>query len=82
MTSIDELSTDISFIKQYTSDQDHHHEQNISLCSCTDTKGKTKDLYGSEESAKEQISKLSKEKRVQLSIYLCPYGCGWHLTKS
>jgi multidrug resistance efflux pump len=79
--TVDALSTHINTTKPYTKNEDHHRERNISLCSCTDAQRKAKDLYESEESAKEQISKLPKEKRLQLSVYRCPYGCGWHLTK-
>ena len=59
-----------------------HTVQKNEICSCTDSNGQIKDLYDSEISAKEQINQILKEKRVQLSIYICPYGCGWHLTKS
>lgn len=78
--SIQELDGHIERIKA------SHESQNLTvqkneICSCTDSNGRTKDLYDSEVSAKEQIRKLSKEKRVQLSVYSCPYGYGWHLTK-
>lgn len=81
VATVDALNTHINATKPYTKDEDHHRERNISVCSCTGAQGKAKDVYESEVSAKEQISKLSKEKRLQLSVYRCPYGCGWHLTK-
>lgn len=78
--SIQELDGHIERIKESQEPQNLTVQKN-EICSCTDSHGQTKDLYDSEVSAKEQIRKLSKEKRLQLSIYICPYGCGWHLTK-
>ena len=81
VATIDELSTDIGTTQPYSKDQDHHNEQNISLCSCTDTQGKTKDLYESEESALKKATVFVGQKKIQLKVYVCPNGCGWHLTK-
>ena len=69
--SIHELLRHIEQIKEAQEPQ-NLTIQKIEICSCTDSNGQTKDLYDSEVSAREQISKLSKEKRLQLSVYLCP----------
>ncbi len=53
----------------------------LKTCSCIDSSGQLKDLYMSEELAIQQRDKIEEEKRIQLNIYLCPYKCGWHLTK-
>lgn len=79
--SIHELNGHIERIKESQEPQCNLSVQKDEICPCTDSLGQTKDLYDSEVSAKAQINKLSKEKRLQLSVYLCPYGCGWHLTK-
>lgn len=81
VNAIYELNGHIKRIKESQEPQDKLAVQKNGICSCTDSHGQTKDLYDSEVSAKEQIRKLSKEKKLQLSIYICPDGCGWHLTK-
>ena len=81
VNSIQELNGHIERIQESQEPQCNLTVQKNDICSCTDSHGQTKDLYDSEISAKVQISKLSKEKRSQLSVYPCPYGWGWHLTK-
>lgn len=51
------------------------------LCSCTDSKGQPKDLYAVKEFAQKEVNTLEIQQRVKLKVYLCPYGCGWHLSK-
>lgn len=79
--TIYELHDHITQIQESQDTHNNHTVQKNEICCCTDSNGQIKDLYDSEISAKEQINKILKEKRVQLSIYICPYGCGWHLTK-
>ena len=64
--------------------QKHHalHPENIELsespvCSCTDSKGYPKGLYETEASAQKERG----QRDAKLSVYPCPSGCGWHLTK-
>ncbi|HSR74657.1 MAG TPA: hypothetical protein VLL31_07420 [Sulfurovum sp.] len=52
-------------------------QQEYTICSCTDAKGYPKSLYETEASAQKEME-LTK---IKLSIYPCPSGCGWHLTK-
>ena len=82
VTSIYELDKYIKQLKESTL----HHDDNLStqesnICSCTDSNGEPKNIYHSEASAQEEADTLSRQKKFQLSLYLCPYGCGWHLTK-
>ncbi|UPT76714.1 hypothetical protein MN086_06565 [Sulfurovum sp. XGS-02] len=79
--SLDALGGHIKEIKESQERQDTLTVQKNEVCSCRDGHGRIKDLYDSEVSAKAQIGKLSQGKRLQLSIYQCPYGSGWHLTK-
>ena len=49
-------------------------------CSCTDTNGKPKALYGSKKDAEKQRINSEKEQKVKLYIYKCPDKKGYHLT--
>ena len=48
---------------------------------CKDRNGNFKDLYFSEEAAKNRADILYKEQGVTLTVYPCPHNDGWHLTK-
>ena len=48
---------------------------------CKDRNGKPKELYFFEQDAKQRAKILYKEQGVSLSVYECPNGDGWHLTK-
>lgn len=50
------------------------------LCSCEDSNGKKKQLYNTKESAQRRANILKKEKNVELFVYPCPHGNGYHLT--
>lgn len=50
---------------------------NHTICSCQDSKGELKALYKSEKEAQKVIA----ESHMTLSLYQCPYGQGWHITK-
>ena len=47
---------------------------------CTDGSGRTKQSYATEAAARQRAKILEREKRVQLRVYRCPHGDGWHLT--
>lgn len=49
-------------------------------CSCTDTNGKPKALYGSKKDAEKQQINSEKEQKVKLYVYKCPEKRGYHLT--
>jgi len=48
---------------------------------CTDTQGKAKDSYLSQKQATLRANILLRENGKNLSVYRCPHGNGWHLTK-
>ncbi len=48
-------------------------------CACTDSCGNYKDAYPTEEQAIKMVG-IRKKDGVQLSVYRCPEGNGWHLT--
>lgn len=78
--SILELNEHSKCIKVSTQVNDKLSVQENDICSCTDSKGQPKDVYHSEASAQE-VMMLSRQKKLQLSVYICPDGGGWHLTK-
>ncbi len=78
---MDELKPYIDSTIPYGKDAGNLIKQNISVCTCTDSHGKTKDLYDSEEAAQKEASIFAAQKKIQLKVYVCPNGCGWHLTK-
>lgn len=49
-------------------------------CSCRDSNGKPKALYGSKKDAEKQMKKSEVEQHIKLRIYKCPDGKGYHLT--
>lgn len=55
--------------------------QECSSCTCMGSKGQPKDLYETEESAQIQMRTSTVHAKMQLSVYRCPSGWGWHLTK-
>ena len=81
VNTMDELNEYIKLIKESTQPHDNLPLQDNQLCSCTDSKGQPKDLYNSKESAQREANALATQKRLQLSVYPCPDGCGWHLSK-
>ena len=72
---------ELKHIKESTQPHDNLPLQDSQLCSCTDSKGQPKDLYNSKESAQREANTLATQKRLSLSVYPCPDGCGWHLTR-
>lgn len=79
--SILELNEHSKRIKESTQLYNNLPIQKNDICSCTDSNGQPKDLYHLEASAQEEANRLSRQNKLQLSIYICPDGCGWHLTK-
>ena len=48
---------------------------------CLDSEGNTKELYETEEIAEQRAKIIEEEQGIELRIYPCPYGLGYHLTK-
>lgn len=48
---------------------------------CKDRNGKPKESYETKQGATKRARILQKEQGVSLSVYECPHGNGWHLTK-
>jgi len=49
---------------------------------CTDSHGKHKELYETEETAKIRAEIIKEEQGIKLKVYKCPKQEGWHLTKN
>lgn len=81
VSTIPELKEHIKRIKESEQPHENLTLTESSICSCTDSDGQPKDIYDSETSAQREITLLDTEKRIKLSVYICPDGCGWHLTK-
>ena len=56
-------------------------EKAHSSCTCTDHNGNRKDTYVTREDAEKMVNIRGKD-GVQLFVYQCPSGCGFHLTSS
>lgn len=79
--SMDELSVPRTDIKKSTLYKGDIIDKEHYICSCTNSNGQPKDLYGSEESAQKEATAIIGQKNLKLKVYVCPNGCGWHLTK-
>lgn len=79
--SMDELSALRTNIKKSILPKDNITYEEHSICSCTNSRGQAKDLYESEESAQKEATVFVGQKKLELKVYVCPSGCGWHLTK-
>ncbi|MDR2097024.1 MAG: hypothetical protein LBP37_00720 [Spirochaetaceae bacterium] len=54
----------------------------IKICPhCTGSDGNSKEIYDSPEEAMQRAEHIKETRGVQLKIYRCEYGNGWHLTK-
>lgn len=79
--SMDELSIHITNLNGSSLSLDNLMDDKRPICSCTDSDGQAKDLYDSEYSAQKEATVFVGQKKLQLKVYVCPNGCGWHLTK-
>lgn len=48
---------------------------------CVGRNGQPKESYRNEHEAKQRAEILRSEQRVNLRVYSCPHGDGWHLTR-
>lgn len=81
LQSMNELSTYITNSEEPTLINDNLIDNKRPICSCIDSNGQAKDLYDSEESAQKKATVFVGQKKLKLKVYVCPNGCGWHLTK-
>jgi len=55
---------------------------NTNRCECKGKDGRKKKLYRNKREACEQAQFAKVDRQVQLSIYSCPNGTGYHLTSN
>ena len=82
--SLKALDTHIALIKTILKKQtENYKEEKEALhgCFCIDSHGDFKYLYESKKEAENQRLYSLKSKRVKLTLYNCPFHCGWHLSK-
>ena len=82
--NIKELEAHIEHIKSILKKQIENYEEELeqlSGCFCLDSKGEFKYLYSTKKEAEQQAKYTFKTKRIKLTIYPCPYHCGWHLSR-
>ena len=66
--------------KYHLAPKDSKIEVKHDACSCRDSNGKPKALYGSKKDAEKQQEKSQVEQNIKLRVYKCPDGKGYHLT--
>ena len=84
VNSIKELNTHIEHIKEILKKRIENYKEEIEeldACFCQDSRGDFKYLYTNKKEAEKQLNYSWQTKRVKLSLYTCPYHCGWHLSK-
>lgn len=84
VNSLKELDEHIEHIKEILKKKRQNYEEEIERldsCFCVDSRGDFKYLYESKKEAKKQINYTLQTKRVKLTLYACPFHCGWHLSK-
>ena len=79
LKSLKALKSHLLQHKKNTATYTHHYFPNNQkpTCSCKDSKGETKYLYGSYK----ELEYLLANKEIKLNAYPCPYEKGWHLSK-
>ena len=84
VNSLKELDTHIEHVKEVLKKQIENYAEEleeIDACFCIDSRGDFKYLYESKKEAQNQVLFSLKTKRVKLTLYACPFHCGWHLSK-
>jgi len=82
--SIKALEQHIEHIKTILKKQIENYKEaldELATCFCVDSRGEFKYLYETKKEAEKQIEYSFKTKHIKLSLYTCPYHCGWHLYK-
>ena len=81
--SLRELEVHIDHIKNILKKQIENYEEEleeIDSCFCLDSRGDFKYLYPSKKDALKQANHTWQTRRIKLTLYPCPYHCGWHLS--
>ena len=82
--SIKELEAHIEHIKNILQKQIENYEEEleeIDACFCLDSRGDFKYLYPTKKEAERQVNFSWQTKRIKLTLYPCPFHCGWHIKK-
>jgi diadenosine tetraphosphate (Ap4A) HIT family hydrolase len=77
LTTFDQLKEHIENSLHTTSVTDNDTND---FCKCMDSNGEFKVLYETDRLAQKQADQLMIDKNIELRVYRCPYGYGWHLT--
>ena len=84
VNSLKELDEHIQHIKAILKKQIQNHEEEreeLDACFCVDSRGDFKYLYEDKKEALKQIEYSIQTKGVKLTLYACPFHCGWHLSR-
>ena len=84
VNSLKELDTHIEHVKEVLKKQTENYAEELEeldACFCIDSRGDFKYLYESKKEAENQVLFSLKTKRVKLTLYACPFHCGWHLAR-
>ncbi|CAA6810066.1 MAG: Unknown protein [uncultured Sulfurovum sp.] len=82
--SLKELDAHIEYVKEILKKKKENDEEKLDAldtCFCVDSHGDFKYLYQTKKEAEKQRLYSLKTKRVKLTLYTCPFHCGWHLSK-
>ena len=82
--NIKELEAHIEHIKNILKKQIENYEEElkeIDACFCMDSRDDFKYLYSTKKEAEKQVNFSWQSKRVKLTLYSCPFHCGWHLSR-
>ena len=82
--SLQELNEHIEHVKEVLKKESENYEEEreaLNGCFCLDSRGDFKYLYESKKEAQKQITHTFQTKRIKLTLYPCPFHCGWHLSK-
>lgn len=82
--SMGELQAHIEHVKSILKTQTENYEkelQELDNCFCVDSRGDFKYLYEHKKDAEKQILFSRQSKGIKLTLYPCPFHCGWHLAK-
>jgi len=84
VSSLKELEGHIEYVKEVLKKQIENYKEELeelNTCFCVDSRREFKYLYESKKEAEQQLLFSFKTKRIKLSLYACPFHCGWHLSK-
>lgn len=67
--------------KYHLKPEEFYCEKINRICNCVDHNGKPKDSYKTESDA-QKMAKIRSASGIELFVYKCPFGCGYHLTSN